>query len=175
MKLYLSEYARFKPRDGKGKEGVVCTFSPFEVFDAEGKQMVTKGYFLTEVEKTIERLDKHPDKGVGFIEWKLSDHLPQIIHGRLIAANHNILKMSDERLKRIGEVHGPVQVRSGVVSPNEPEEIRVEKAEASVNPEDYIRLGELKAQVFKKDGEKKLNAPKELVDEFNKLSEKIGA
>lgn len=177
MKLYLSEYARFKPRDGKGKEGIICTFTPFEVFDAEGKQMVTKGYILAEDDATIERLDRHPDKGTGFIEWKLSQKLPQIIHGRLIANNINILKFSDERLNRIANhTGGNVKVRTGVVSPHDGDEpVRIQPQEEKVDTQKYVRFGELKAQIYRNDGELKKNAPKELVAEFNELKETIGA
>lgn len=170
MKLYLSEYGKFKPRDRKGSEGVICTFTPFPVFDEEQEQRVTKGYFFTEVPETIERLDKHPDKGNGFIEWTVSKNLPRMIHGRLIAANINVLNQDKDRLARISEHTGQPTVvsgvRSAVTQTIEP------KVEAS--PQDGIRYGEIKGKWLKKDGEFFKNTPEDIRNEFNQLKEKLG-
>jgi hypothetical protein len=169
MKLYLSEYGKFKPRDGKGSEGVICTFVPFDVYDSEQKQEVKKGYFFCDHDETIERLDKHPDKGTGFIEWSASAKLPHMIHGRLIAANMNNLQFNKERLARISENTGePIVVKEITATKVK------ETPEVKISPDSWIKYGEIKGMWLKKDGEFQKNTPPGIIEEFNKLKETLG-
>ena len=71
-------------------------------------------------------------------------------------------------------VHGVITAKEPV-SEDEKEDVLKEAAGDFVKnlSKKYERLGELKAQVLK-DGELKVNAKKELVDEFNKLKDELG-
>ena len=174
MKLYLSEYGKFKPRDAKGKEGVVCVFTPFQVFDEEREQKVWKGYFFTTVPETIERLDRHPDKGNGFIEWSASSTLPRMIRGRLIAGNTNILEMDEKRLARIEGATGQPVVKSEIMPTGEKGVVSEHTKSDKASPEDWVKYGEIKGKWLKNDGEFAKNTPEETRNEFNKLKEKLG-
>ena len=78
------------------------------------------------------------------------------------------------KFERTNVVHGVITAKEPV-SEDEKEDVLKEAAGDFVKnlSKKYERLGELKAQVLK-DGELKVNAKKELVDEFNKLKDELG-